>query len=541
MWSGRKGSLQLKSNLLKVRRSEISGPAQIAFEHFVPMPPIGIPIRPCTSSDFLAYGEPAMLAGKSEGWDAAQPGEPLRTAWRDGKRLLVVVSLTKRINPVLANPGEMVRCSLWHTPMDLLLSGATQACPGATQSLIWMKYTVWVAKTQEQGGVPTQRTHQPSVSYRDLSTVGTKSWNSLLNRPKSGHEPFNSNIYTLPPVDMHEELDRGELGRCSLIGVRNRVGKDRGDVSMAGTPNHHNKKLTIHGIAEMAHVSAGTVSRVLNNQPGVGAQTRANIQAIIQEQGYRASFFARNLLARQSFAIGLVFSGKASELFAHPIFPELLGAIGDSLTNAGYTLTLITGVSPERNQRILREAAEGRIDGVHDYSIFQLTRSLIGEGHRRIALVNGPTDLSACVLRSAGYHKALQEAGLSISSTFERFGSFNAKHGYQSTLDLLRLPVGERPTAIVAGSDLIAVGCLEAAQTQGLHVPGDLAVTGFDDNILATFAHPPLTTVKMPLRDMGRTSVDILLQVIQGKRESSQPVILPCEIILRESFSGPLR
>ncbi len=465
--------------------------------------------------------------------------------------------------------------------MDLLLSGATQACPGATQSLIWMKYTVWVAKTQEQGGVPTQRTHQPSVSYRDLSTVGTKSWNSLLNRPKSGHEPFNSNIYTLPPVDMHKKLDKVELGRYTVIGLLNRLRNYRGDVSMPVTPNHHNKKLTIHGIAEMAHVSAGTVSRVLNNQPGVGAQTRANIQAIIQEQGYRASFFARNLLARQSFAIGLVFSGKASELFAHPIFPELLGAIGDSLTNAGYTLTLITGVSPERNQRILREAAEGRIDGVilpdihlgdalvddllaqdtptvvighrehlagvawidcdHDYSIFQLTRSLIGEGHRRIALVNGPTDLSACVLRSAGYHKALQEAGLSISSTFERFGSFNAKHGYQSTLDLLRLPVGERPTAIVAGSDLIAVGCLEAAQTQGLHVPGDLAVTGFDDNILATFAHPPLTTVKMPLRDMGRTSVDILLQVIQGKRESSQPVILPCEIILRESFSGPLR
>src|SRR6266852_5365785 len=105
-------------------RSEISGPAQIAFEHFVPMPPIGIPIGPCTSSDFLAYGEPAMLAGKSEGRDAAQPGEPLRTAWSDGKRLLVVVSLTKRIDPVLANPGEPVRCSLWHTPMDLLLSGA---------------------------------------------------------------------------------------------------------------------------------------------------------------------------------------------------------------------------------------------------------------------------------------------------------------------------------------------------------------------------------------------------------------------------------
>jgi hypothetical protein len=106
---------------------------------------------------------------------------------------------------------------------------------------------------------------------------------------------------------MHKKLDKVELGRYTVIGLLNRLRDYRGDVSMPVTPNHHNKKLTIHDIAEMAHVSAGTVSRVLNNQPGVGAQTRANIQAIIQEQGYRASFFARNLLARQSFAIGAWF------------------------------------------------------------------------------------------------------------------------------------------------------------------------------------------------------------------------------------------
>src|SRR5258708_22915969 len=226
---------------------------------------------------------------------------------------------------------------------------------------------------------------------------------------------------------------------------------------MPVTPNHHNKKLTIHDIAEMAHVSAGTVSRVLNNQPGVGAQTRANIQAIIQEQGYQASFFARNLLARQSFAIGLVFSGNASELFSHPIFPELLGAIGDALTSAGYTLTLITGVSPERNQRILREAAEGRIDGLilpdihlgdtlvddllaqdtptvvighreqhadvvwidcdNDNPIFQLTRSLIQPGHQPLALVNGPSALSSRVLAAEGEHSALEASGYTIIHT----------------------------------------------------------------------------------------------------------------------------
>jgi len=117
--SGNRWSRELKSDLLEVSRGEISGPAQIAFEHLVPVPSIGIPIGPCTSSGFLAYSELAILTGKGEGGNASQPGEPFHTARSDGKRLLVVVSLTKRIDLVLTNPGETVECSLWHTPMDL--------------------------------------------------------------------------------------------------------------------------------------------------------------------------------------------------------------------------------------------------------------------------------------------------------------------------------------------------------------------------------------------------------------------------------------
>jgi hypothetical protein len=111
----------LKSDLLQVCRSEISGPAQIAFEHLVPMPTIAIPIGPCTSPGFLADGELAELAGEGEGWDVAQPGEPFWTAHKIRECVLVVVSITKRIDPMLVNPTEMVACSLWHTRMDLLL------------------------------------------------------------------------------------------------------------------------------------------------------------------------------------------------------------------------------------------------------------------------------------------------------------------------------------------------------------------------------------------------------------------------------------
>jgi hypothetical protein len=110
---GNRRSREVKSDLLKVSRGEISGPAQIAFEHLVPLSTIGIPIRPCAASGFLAYDELAMLAGKGEGGNAAHPGEPLRTARSERERVLMVLSLTKRIEPVIGNPGETVPCSLW--------------------------------------------------------------------------------------------------------------------------------------------------------------------------------------------------------------------------------------------------------------------------------------------------------------------------------------------------------------------------------------------------------------------------------------------
>ncbi|GHO90465.1 LacI family transcriptional regulator [Reticulibacter mediterranei] len=339
--------------------------------------------------------------------------------------------------------------------------------------------------------------------------------------------------------------------------------------------NHHNKKLTIHDIAELAGVSAGTVSRVLNNQPGVSVKTREHIQAIIQQQGYRASFFARSLLARQSFAIGLALSSTASELFAGPIVPELVGSIGDALASEGYTLTLITGSHEQRNQRLLREAAEGKIDGVllpdirigddiidklleqeiptviighrderkevawvdceHDCSAAYLTRMLIKQGHRRIALVNGPEEFYACHLRLEGYRSALQEEGLDYNMDLVSVGPFKADYGYQTTQKLLALPRVEQPTAIVAGSDIIAAGCLGAVKAANMQVPADLAITGFDDNILSTFTHPPLTTVKMPLEQMGKVAVNMLISLIKGEKLEPTSLILPCSIIVRTS------
>ncbi len=339
------------------------------------------------------------------------------------------------------------------------------------------------------------------------------------------------------------------------------------------------KKTTIHDIARLASVSAGTVSRVINDQPGVGEKTRARIKAIIEENGFQASFFARNLLARRSFAVGLVFSTAPSELFSHPVYPQLMAGIGEALSAASYTLTLVTVPAAEREQRVMQEVMEGRLDGVilpdvrvgdtitdalrsqripvvlvghrdahpdaawvdcdHDHAIAELTLQLLQSGHTRIALVNGPLEFGACTLRAAGFRTALLAAGLTPGPEIP--GPFSAEHGYRAAQHLLDLSAAQRPTAIVAGSDLIAAGCIDAARARGLRIPDDLAITGFDDTMLARYSHPSLTTVRAPLEEMGRLAVETLFSIMQGAGPRPREIVLPSEVIIRESSGGPRR
>jgi LacI family transcriptional regulator len=120
-------------------------------------------------------------------------------------------------------------------------------------------------------------------------------------------------------------------------------------------------------------------------------------------------------------------------------------------------------------------------------------------------------------------------------------GPFSAEHGYRAAQHLLDLPAAQRPTAIVAGSDLIAAGCIDAARTRGLRIPDDLAVTGFDDTMLARYSHPSLTTVRAPLEDMGRLAVETLFSIMQGAGPRPREIVLPSEVIIRETSGGPRR
>lgn len=333
------------------------------------------------------------------------------------------------------------------------------------------------------------------------------------------------------------------------------------------------RRVTIHDIARMAEVSAGTVSRVVNSREGVGASTRERVLALIEEQGYQASFFAQNLAAQRAQAIGLVFPLLASELVIHPVFPALLGAVGDTAGMAGFSLSLVTVPESGRNERVLAEVSRGRVDGVllpdvrtgddlvdqlaergfptvvvghrderlpwvdcdHDQAVFELTSRLIAAGHERIAFLNGPLELGACILRQEGYRRALAAADVPWTAEFELEGPFSPKHGFESLSDLLGSPLSSRPTAVVAASDVIAAGAYEAARQHRLRIPQNLAVTGYDDQALAAHLAPALTTVRMPIPDMGRVATQMLLRLIDGEEVRPPSLVLPTEIVPRES------
>ncbi|MFI6948133.1 LacI family DNA-binding transcriptional regulator [Streptomyces sp. NPDC050422] len=329
--------------------------------------------------------------------------------------------------------------------------------------------------------------------------------------------------------------------------------------------------VTVKDIAALAGVTPGTVSRVVNGRPGVGPRMRARIEALIAEHGYRTDSSARQLSTGRSSTLAVVFPLQASEMALHHTYPELLGAIGDAADAAGHDLLLISITSPDKLDRAVDTLVRRRVDGVvlpaagprdgvraalvragipcvtighrataagswwvdtdHDLAAAELTRRLIATGRRRLHLLNGPPQVAACTLRAKGFRTAAAEAGgVDFSESHADFDEHAARDAARA---LLSAPTP--PTAVVAGSDLIAAEVIEAARSEGLRIPEDLAVTGFDDQPLARYVVPGLTTVRMPLHDLGTEATRILMSSVHDGGRQRRHLVLPSEIVVRGS------
>ena len=330
------------------------------------------------------------------------------------------------------------------------------------------------------------------------------------------------------------------------------------------------RPITLKELAARAGVHPSTVSRVVNNDPvlRVSAETRARIEALLEETDYRPDGVARSLRLRQTFVLAMLIPD-----ITNPLFANIFLGIEDVAGQRGYGVILAnTGGTVGRERAHLRSLQARRVDGVilasvarRDPSVRWLreqgikhvlvnrysgerdpfvgaddlaggrmaTRHLVGIGHRRIAHLAGSPGVSTAVQRRRGYAAALEEAGIEPDPELVVESGYLEAPGRQAMERLLALR--RPPTAVFAVNDMAAMGAHAAALDRGLRIPQDVAIVGYNDVPLAARLAPPLTTLRVPVREFGRLSAEMLIEQIQSGRSVRRRVVLQPELIVRGS------
>jgi LacI family transcriptional regulator len=331
--------------------------------------------------------------------------------------------------------------------------------------------------------------------------------------------------------------------------------------------------ITLKELAAMAGVHPSTISRVANGDRSlrIGSEKRERIEALLRETQYRPNGIARSLKLRQSFVLGVIVPD-----VTNPFFAAVYRGVEDAALPRGYNVILCnTDGSPDRERAQLRMLSQRRVDGVilasaylNDPSVARLrtegvahvlvnrfsdeqhdafvgsddlaggrlvTEHLAAQGHRRIGHLSGPRSVSTSALRMRGYHGALQAAGLRTDPTLVAESGFVEEGGLRAGLAVLGLPADRRPTALFAVNDLAALGAYAAARQLGLRIPDDVAVAGYNDIPAAARVEPGLTTIQVPVHEVGAISARMLIdQIESGARERRRVVFVP-QLVVRGS------
>lgn len=324
---------------------------------------------------------------------------------------------------------------------------------------------------------------------------------------------------------------------------------------------------TIHEVARKAGVSVATVSRVLNNRHKVTEKTRTKVERAIEDLNYEPSVLGRNLRNSESRLLLVMIPS-----ISNPFYSQIINGIEDTAIREGYNIMLcetdsnpqreeiyfnlirnrladgIISMDPTVNKKRLQELActypivqcseydeDGTIPHVtidNELAAYQAVRHLIKLGQKKIAFLNSDEKFLYARERQQGYERAMQEFDLPIKK--EWVYSTNALEfhsGQQGVRTLMSQP--DKPTAIFAASDILAIGALKECNIKGLRVPQDVAIVGFDKISFSNMTHPALTTVAQPMYQMGSISAKMIIRKIRG--DNVESIILDHELIIRES------
>jgi LacI family transcriptional regulator len=332
------------------------------------------------------------------------------------------------------------------------------------------------------------------------------------------------------------------------------------------------KRPTINDIARRAGLSKASVSRALNGKQDVDPETRERVLKLAAQMGYVASASARALSNGRSSSLGLLVP-----TLTWPWILEVLRGVAEEIERSGYSLILYTTSGGEDSERefMAQVVPAGAVDGlvlviplgmldyierlakgglpivaVDDRGHYPdlptvattnieggraATSHLIDQGRKRIAMLNGPHDFGCNRDRLEGYKSALQQAGLRFDPGRVMDSDFKETGGASAMAALLE--ADPRLDAVFVANDVMAFGAMRAIRNAGRRVPDDVAVVGFDDIPASAMTHPPLTTVRQPLYEMGRTAASMVMAAVRGESIAKR-IELPTSLVIRDSSVG---
>ena len=326
--------------------------------------------------------------------------------------------------------------------------------------------------------------------------------------------------------------------------------------------------MTIYDVAHAARVSTATASKALNDTGRVSIETRDRIKKVAQELGFRPNALARSLTRKRSFSVGLL----TNDTYGRFTLP-LMAGISEGLIDHGVSVFLCAiGENPDLARIHVDAMLDKQVDGIIATGkrtdrplpvdltslavpvVYALTagpaegvtlvpddhqgateaiRHLLAAGRRRIAHVTGPAEFDVVHQRARAWASELAQAGVPFGGD-PLFGSWSERWGHQA-VELL-WSRGEKPDGIFCGNDQIARGVVDALRERGAQVPADVSVVGFDNwEIVAKETRPPLTTVDMNLKELGRQSGIALLRLVNGEPVERGVWRLPCSLVVRSS------
>jgi LacI family transcriptional regulator len=331
---------------------------------------------------------------------------------------------------------------------------------------------------------------------------------------------------------------------------------------------------TVLDVAKRAGVAPITVSRVINNSGYISQATRERVEAAVKELGYVPNTLARGLRSKRTRTLALVVSD-----ITNPYFTLMARGVEDVAGASDYSVVYCnTDESEAKEEKYVNLLAQRQVDGVllvpscgnvktikfllsnginvvaldrrvsgvkidavrsdSEEGAYRLVKLLIGLGHKRIAMITGPSDVSTAVDRVTGYQRALAEAGQG-ENELVYYGTFNQESGYEFTKQaMMHSP---KPTAIFGANNFITIGIIKALHDLNVDVPEDISVVGFDDLPESMLLSPFLTVAAQPAYEMGRIATELLLKRISGELSGGyETLVLPTKVIERES-TGPNR